>query len=211
LSNDELKAARSNPQTTEVLQAHIDQQLSIAAHFEALAAQERNGQVEANEEGESGTESLAEEDFADHEEEYDELRTASKQQIAMELSVSEKVKMAMTGDKEWRSIMLKDSNKQISSAVLANPRISEGEVLQLAQNRSTSEELIRLILLNREWLKNYPIRLALTQHPRTPISQAMRFLSTLSEKDLRILSKSRNISSVIVNNCRRMLAAKTKH
>ncbi|MBN2645858.1 MAG: hypothetical protein JXR59_10345, partial [Desulfuromonadaceae bacterium] len=29
LSNDELKAARSNPQTTEVLQAHIDQQLSI--------------------------------------------------------------------------------------------------------------------------------------------------------------------------------------
>jgi hypothetical protein len=118
--------------------------------------------------------------------------------------------MAMTGDKEWRTILLRDSNKQVSTAVLQNPRITEGEILLLTQNRSASDELIRPILLNREWLKNYAIRHALVQHPRTPLPQALRFLATLNDKDIRVLAKSRGISSVLVNACRRMLAAKTQ-
>ena len=124
--------------------------------------------------------------------------------------MSEKVKMAMTGDKEWRSILVKDSNKTVSSAVLKNPRITDGEILFLAQNRSSSEDVIREILLNREWLKNYAVRHALVMHPRTPLPKAIRFLSTMNDKDIRMLAKSRNVSSAIVNNCRRMLAAKQK-
>lgn len=142
--------------------------------------------------------------------EYEATQTLSKQQIALELGTAEKVKMAMTGDKEWRSILIKESNKMVSSAVMKNPRITEGEILFLAQNRSSSEDIIREILLNREWLKNYSIRHALIQHPRTPLPQAIRFLNTMNEKDIRMLAKSRNVSSAIVNNCRRMLAAKDK-
>jgi hypothetical protein len=134
----------------------------------------------------------------------------SKYQQSLEMGVSDKIKMAMTGDKEWRNILIKEANKLVSSAVLKNPRITEGEVLTVAANRSTSEELIRLITLNNDWLKNTQIKKALIQHPRTPLPKALRYLDILTEKELKILAKSRNVSRVIVNSARRILIAKEK-
>jgi hypothetical protein len=134
----------------------------------------------------------------------------SKYQQAMEMGVADKIKTALTGDKEWRTIFLKDPNKLVSSAVLKNPRITEGEVLTVAKNKSASEELIRLILLNREWLKRYEMKKALVMHPRTPLPRALRFMEVLGEKDIKQLAKSRNVSQVIVNNARRLLLARQK-
>lgn len=134
----------------------------------------------------------------------------SKYQQALELNVADKIKIALTGDKEWRTIFLKDANKLVSSAVLKNPRITEGEVLMVAKNRSASDELIRLINLNREWVKNYEIRRALIMHPKTPLPKALRYMGTLGEKDIKNLAKSRNVSQVLVNNARRIMMAKEK-
>ncbi|OHB32782.1 MAG: hypothetical protein A2X84_06905 [Desulfuromonadaceae bacterium GWC2_58_13] len=134
----------------------------------------------------------------------------SKYQMSLELPVAEKIKMALTGDKEWRNIFIKDANKLVSSAVLKNPRITDGEVLAIAKNKSSSDELIRLIVMNNEWLKNYEIKRALVLHNRTPLPKALRFMTILTDKDLKSLAKSRDVSSVIVNNARRMLLAKEK-
>ena len=143
------------------------------------------------------------------EEEFDE-ETLSKYQELQEMTVSEKIKMALTGDKEWRTLLIRESNKQVNTAVLRNPRISEGEVLNVAKNRSSSEEMIRIILLNRDWTKLYEMKKALVVHPRTPLQKAMRFMTFLSEKDIRALAKSRNVTQAIANNARRMLMTK-KH
>ncbi len=146
----------------------------------------------------------------DEAEEFDSPEHLSKYQMTMQMGVAEKIKAAQTGDKEWRGLLINDSNKLVSSAVLKNPRITEGEVYAIARNKSTNDELIRLILLNREWVKNYSIKLALVMHPRTPVGNALRFMGVLTEKDLKNLVKSREISPVIVNNARRMLLAKDK-
>lgn len=142
------------------------------------------------------------------EETSEEELNLSKYQLALEMGVSDKIKMALTGDKEWRNIFLKDPNKLVSSAVLKNPRITDGEVLVVAKNKSSNDELIRLITLNREWVKNYEIKRALVLHPRTPLPKALRYMDILTEKDLKNLAKSRGVSQVIVNNARRMLQAK---
>jgi hypothetical protein len=142
--------------------------------------------------------------------EAEEEENLSKYQMALEMGVSEKIKMALTGDKEWRNIFLKDANKLVSSAVLKNPRITDGEVLAVAKNKSASEELIRLITLNREWVKSYEIKKALILHPRTPLPKALRYMEILTEKDIKSLAKSRGVSQVIVNNARRMLMAKQR-
>jgi len=126
------------------------------------------------------------------------------------MAVAEKIKMALTGDKEWRTLLIREPNKLVSSAVLKNPRITEGEVLAVAKNRSSAEELIRIILLNREWIKIYDMKKALVYHPRTPLQQAVRFMGFLSERDIRDLAKSKNVTQVIVNNARRMLMSKKK-
>jgi hypothetical protein len=134
----------------------------------------------------------------------------SKYQLALEMGVADKIKIALTGDKEWRTIFLKDANKLVSSAALKNPRITEGEVLTVAKSKNASDELIRLITIDKEWTKSYEIRKALVLHPRTPLPKALRYLNVMNEKDLKGLAKSRDVSQALVNNARRMLLAKEK-
>ena len=134
----------------------------------------------------------------------------SKYQIAMELKVSEKIKMGLTGDKEWRSILLKESNKLIQGAVLKNPRITDGEVLMIAKSRTSSDEMIRLILFNKDWLKNYEIKKALIIHPKTPPPKALRFISSLTMKDLKNLVKSRQVSNIVSTSARKELEQRLK-
>lgn len=145
----------------------------------------------------------------DWDEEIEEEGQSVYQQI-MVMGVAEKVKAALTGDKEWRKLLIRESNKLVSAAVLKNPRVSDGEVLAVVNNKSSNEELIRIVTMNREWMKNYAIKQALVVHPRTPPALALRYMNILSERDLKTLSKSRDISQVIANNARRMLNAKSR-
>ena len=168
---------------------------------------------------ESGAESDDEypADEADEEESADEEENLppdeenySKYQLALDMGVSEKIKMALTGDKEWRSIFLKDSNKLVNTAVLKNPRVTDGEVLAVAKNKTSSEELIRIIIMNKEWMKLPVVRSALVSHPKTPIASALRFMGNLTLKELKDLSRSKSVSQVVVAAARRVMAEKAK-
>lgn len=134
----------------------------------------------------------------------------SKYQLAMDLKVSEKIKIAMTGDKEWRNILVKDPNKLVHGAVLKNGRITDGEVLMVAKNKTSSDELVRIILLNREWLKSYEVRKALITHPKTPLPRALRFIGDLTLKDLKNLARSRNVPSAVATTARKEVERKMK-
>lgn len=145
----------------------------------------------------------------DWDEETDQEGLSVYQQI-MTMGVAEKVKAALTGDKEWRKLLIRESNKLVCAAVLKNPRVSDGEVLAVVNNKSSNDELIRIVTMNREWMKNYAIKQALVVHPRTPPALALRYMNILSERDLKALSKSRDIAQVIATSARRMLNAKLK-
>jgi len=188
-------ALLGNPRVDEHVRALLAPPAESSGGEEDADAGEEPDDAEDDEEAENGTE---------------EELNASKYQLALEMGVADKIKMALTGDKEWRTIFLKDPNKLVSSAVLKNPRITEGEVLAVAKNKSSNEELIRLITLNRDWVKHYEIKKALVMHPRTPLPKALRYMTILTEKDIKNLAKSRGVSQVIVNNARRMLMAKQR-
>jgi len=134
----------------------------------------------------------------------------SKYKMAQIMGIGEKIKMALTGDKEWRSILVKDANKLVSGGVIKNPRITDAEVLALIKSGIQNDEIMRLICANREWVKNYNIRKALITNNRTPVQNAMRFLDTMGEKDLASFAKSKNISSVISTMAKRILLSKKK-
>src|SRR5512133_254090 len=134
----------------------------------------------------------------------------SKYKIAMVMGISEKIKMALSGDKEWRSILIKDANKLVSGSVIKNPRITDGEILTILKVGVQNDEIIRLICANKEWTKNYMIRKALIDCPKTPLPNSLRYLSTLNEKDISGYAKSKNISSVLSTQAKRMLLAKKR-
>jgi hypothetical protein len=123
------------------------------------------------------------------------------------MGTAEKIKLALRGNKDARSILIRDTNKLIRRIVLLNPRISDGEVVAVARNRSADEELLRLIAERREWVRNYQVRLALATNPKTPLVLALKQLGMLGERDLRQLAKSRNVSQTVAAQARRMLMA----
>ncbi|KAB0665825.1 hypothetical protein F6V25_08935 [Oryzomonas japonica] len=134
----------------------------------------------------------------------------SKYQMAQVLGIAEKIKMALTGDKEWRSILVKDANKLVSGSVVKNPRMTEGEVVTLLKSGIQNDEIMRLICANKDWVKVYNIRKALVDNHRTPIQNALRYLSTLSDKDIAGYAKSKNVSSVISTQAKRLLLNKKR-
>jgi hypothetical protein len=161
-------------------------------------------------------EELSEEETAEDEEDetepVDENREEfqSKYKLALSMGIADKIKTALTGDKEWRTLLIKDANKLVSGSVIKNPRITEAEILSLAKTGVQNDEIMRLICANKEWVKNIKIRKALVANPRTPLPNALRYLSTLGEKDLAGYAKSKNVSSVISTQARRMLQSKKK-
>jgi len=134
----------------------------------------------------------------------------SKYKIAQAMGIAEKIKMALTGDKEWRSILVKDSNKLIAGSVIKNPRMTEAEVVNLLKSGIQNDEIMRLICANKEWVKNYSIRKALVDNHRTPVQNALRYLTTLNEKDIAGYAKSKNVSSVISTQAKRLLLNKKR-
>jgi hypothetical protein len=160
---------------------------------------------ELEEESEEDATPSGEEEKEEEEEAY-----RSKYQLAQTMGVGQKIKMALTGDKEWRSLLIKDSNKLVNGAVVKNPRITEPEILTISKSVIQNDEIIRIICHNKEWVKNIEIRKALVLNHKTPLPVALRFMGFLSEKDLAGMAKSKNISSVLANQARRMLSSKKK-
>jgi hypothetical protein len=126
------------------------------------------------------------------------------------MSVMQKIKLARIGGKEARSLLVRDRNRIVSSSVLASPKLTETEVVTFAQSRSIGDELLRIIANNRDWTKNYQIKLALASNPKTPPQQAIKFLNFLQDKDLRMLVKSKDVPSNISAHARRILTKKGK-
>jgi hypothetical protein len=54
-------------------------------------------------------------------------------------------------------------------------------------------------------MKIYPIRLSLATNPRTPIAIARRLVPSLGQKDLRNISRSKCVSTLVAGEARRLL------
>ncbi len=130
--------------------------------------------------------------------------------LVRSMSVAEKIRLAMLGSKSARRLLVRDTNKAVLRAVVQSPKIREDEVLALAQDRTLPEEIIRMILGRRDWMKSYPIRLALCQNPKTPVARALRLLETLQDRDLRQIARSRNVPAPVAAGATRILARRGK-
>jgi len=124
------------------------------------------------------------------------------------LNLGEKIRLALTGNKEARVILYRDSQKVLGKYVLQNPRIGDDEVLSIARDRNTSEDILTALNHRKDWIKKYPLRLALTINPKTPVPLALKMLKTLRDADLRKLVKSKDIPTYVASGARRLLESK---
>lgn len=130
--------------------------------------------------------------------------------LVQNMTVFQKIKLGRMGNKEARNLLVRDRNKIVAIAAVTSPKITENELLSIAQSRNVSDEVIRTVANNREVTRHYMVKLALATNPKTPQSIAMQFVNYLQEKDLRNLMKSKDVPSTISTHARRLLDKKGK-
>jgi hypothetical protein len=152
---------------------------------------------------------LIEEHGADAEVTEEELRAGGTlYNLMQKMSVFQKIKLGRMGNKEARNLLARDRNKVVAVAAVTSPKITLNELYLIAQSRNVSDEVIRIISMNREVTRNYKVKLALATNPKCPQATAMKFVNYLQDKDLRALMKSKNVPTAISAHARRILTKK---
>ncbi len=148
---------------------------------------------------------------AESEEEVEDEETkVSLFSAVQKMTVMQKIKLTRIGGKEARGLLIRDRNKVVATAAISSPKITESEAAGYAQSRNLCDEVLRIIATNREWTRNYQVKLALATNPRCPQTSSINFVNYLQERDLRAIMKSKDVPSAIAAHARRLLQKKGK-
>lgn len=120
----------------------------------------------------------------------------SESQIRM-LPVPVKLRMCRGAKQSTRWILLRDSNPQVALTAFQRAPLGGNEVEQLAMSRSVATEVLEEIAKDRRWSRRYVIMQSLVKNPRTPISVSVQLVPRLAMRDLRTLSRDRNVPDAV--------------
>lgn len=126
----------------------------------------------------------------------DEQRGSALQKIS-KLDVKGRINLAVKGNKEERSILIRDGTKIVALAVLESPKVTDGEIEKFASQKNVLEAVLRAIPMKRRFMKMYPVVRNLAFNPRTPIDVSLGLMKNLLVQDLRHLSGNKEVSDTV--------------
>lgn len=128
-------------------------------------------------------------------------------QIA-QMTISQKIRRATLGNGAERMLLIRDTNRLVATAAATSPMLNESEATRIAASRTVSDDVLRIIAMNRDFTRNYQVKLNLVSNPRTPFTFSSRLIQHLRDNDLRSLSKSRNVPGAVQTAVRQQLQRK---
>jgi hypothetical protein len=113
------------------------------------------------------------------------------------LDVKGRIQLALKGNKEERSLLIRDGTKVVALAVLEAPKLSDGEVEKFASQKNVLESVLRQIPLKRRFMKNYKVVRNLVSNPRTPLDLGLGLMKHLLSIDLKNISGNKEVSETV--------------
>ncbi len=113
------------------------------------------------------------------------------------LDIKGRIQLALKGNKEERSLLIRDGTKVVALAVLEAPKLSDGEVEKFASQKNVLESVLRAIPLKRRFMKNYGVVRNLVGNPRAPLDLGLGLMKHLLTQDLKNLSANKEVSETI--------------
>jgi hypothetical protein len=126
------------------------------------------------------------------EEKLEPTKVSAAQKLAG-LNTAQKLIHALQGTREMRSILIRDPNRLVSSAVLGSPKITEAEIESFSAMKNVSDQVLREIGNHREWTKRYSVINNLVRNPRTPVGIALNLVPRLGPRDVKGVAVDRNV------------------
>ncbi len=126
-----------------------------------------------------------------------------------QMTISQRIRRAMLGTAGERLILVRDSNRLVAQAAIKSPSIQESEVVRISASRNVSEDVLRVISLDREWTRSHQIKLNLVANPRTPFAFAAKLIPHLREHELKSLAKSKNVTGAVSTAAKQQLSRRS--
>ena len=123
------------------------------------------------------------------------------------LSPTEKQRLARSGNRITRGLLVKDRNKNIHQFVLRNPKVTIEEVAEFAKLPALSKDAIRIIASSRTWLASRMVVMGLVRNPGTPADLLPGLVQRLGPSQWAILAKSGDVRNQVSSLAKKLLLA----
>lgn len=121
------------------------------------------------------------------------------------LTVGEKVALARRAVGRVARELVVDPTLRILDALLANPRLTEQELMPLLTSSRAQPRALEKVAESERWGNRYEVRLALCRNPRTPSRNVVELLPTLQRDDLQAVAEKEEHGWVVRHRARQIL------
>lgn len=188
------------PGVQEVISAEIsDDEPGISDEaFEALLAEAvKDGFADLDDDiALPQTEQTEQTEHAEQKEEN--TRKLSRSQLIEKMNAPQRIRLALVGSRSDRSILLRDTRRVVYMSVVRSPKITLSEVEQICTSKSVPDDMIAYCAKRRDWIRYYPVMVALVNNPKCPLPDAVTFLRQLRPNDLKALTRSKSVPAQLV-------------
>ncbi len=135
---------------------------------------------------------------------------ASMEERIKALSANQKKKLAISGNRQARSILMKDEDQSLHIWVMKNPGLVEEEVGDFSAMETLSAEALTFLLQSRRWGTCPRVVKNLVLNPQTPPEAIPNLLAFLSVDDLKQLVETPGVRHLVARQARRTLMERSQ-
>lgn len=125
------------------------------------------------------------------------IRHPNESRYGRPLTLGERKSLARNQNRDMLDRLLRDPHPHVIRNILANPRITEDDIVRLAAKRPTFPDIQAEIAKSPKWSVRQRVRMAIVQNPYTPPSIAVPILSLLVRPELGQVAAATDIPPIV--------------
>jgi hypothetical protein len=117
------------------------------------------------------------------------------------LTLGERKSLARRPDRETVEKLVRDPHPEVIRKLLANPRLTEDDVVRLVSKRPSRADILTAIARSPKWVRRTRVRLSLLLHPDLPSELASPIIGLLVRQELRLVAQSTHVPAPVRALC----------
>ena len=113
--------------------------------------------------------------------------------------------LARGSDRQALDRLRHDRNPTVVGFLLANPRVTERDVVRIAAMRPTNPACLAAVFAHPRWIRRYRVRVALALNPSTPLDIALTLLPQLMLPELKYAATGEKLEPAVRTSAREIL------
>jgi len=144
------------------------------------------------------------------ENEQEERKSKNRAAAIMDMSISEKVRLATLGSGGDRDILILDNNRLVHMAAAQSPKVQKRDVLAWSKDKRIPDNVIQWIANSNKYRKIYQVLHNLCFNPKTPLRVASKLIPSLHQHDLKQLVRSRAVAPPVKRFAKNLMEQREK-